>query len=516
MTNEPVTPTATPTPPEPTQDTRVLFGPPAPTRLGRSRPVDAIDLRRRDVASVLAAAVTGDLALRHLPGGNVAGTTFLLTLIVGLVVSGRATSPLTRRCLAAAAFFAVMLAVRSDPRLVVFNGLAALFLIVLAAAPPARFFDTRPIQALRNTVEATAVSFGLVFQLPAQTRAQQRQRVERGASSQTGAILRGIGIALPILVVLGLLLASADAVFASFFASTPVSFTTGFSHLVLLPIGALTMAILFRLRATDTGQKDHPRPPGIGRTEALVVLGLLDALFALFAIAQVIARSKLGETALLDGGLTHREHARQGFFQLLWVASITLGVLLSVRSTTLAWSRTSRAFRVLSLTAVGLTLVIVGVAFSRLQLYIGDNGLTPLRFYSSIFSLWIGLGFVLVAARLLDWLPDRAWMLPALVVSGLATLAILDIANPDAIIARDNLGREGRALVWHVDKLSGDGLSVVIDGLDQLDPAVRDELTTELCDDQYSRHDRSDHDGLGWNLGDRRGTQALAELCSRS
>lgn len=182
-----------------------------------------------------------------------------------------------------------------------------------------------------------------------------------------------------------------------------------------------------------------------------------------------------------------------------------------------------RAFRFLSLTAVALTLVIVGVAFSRLQRYIGDNGLTPLRFYSSVFSLWIGGGFVLVALRLFDWRPDRSWMLPTLVVSGLLTLALLDFANPEAIIARNNLDLEGRALVWHVDKLSGDGLSVVIEGLDRLNPSVRDELTAEVCRDRSQRQrcdDLQDHnsgeeqDRLTWNLGTTRGRQALTELCT--
>ncbi len=500
--------------PAPTDDNQTIFGPPAPAK---RRHVEAIALRRRDVGVVLATGIAGDLALRHLPGGNLAGSLIILTLTLGLVFVGRATASFTRRCLAGAVFFGVMLSVRSDPRLVVFNALAALILIVLAAAPPARFFDTRPIQAIRNAVEAMSVTLGLVVELPGQARAQQQQRIDNGASSQTGAILRGIVIAVPVVGVIGLLLASADAVFGSFFAVAADSSGTALGHLLLVPIGALTMGILIRLRTANTSLDDEPTAPRMGRTEALVVLALLDALFVLFTIAQVVARSDLGDAVLLDNGLDYKDHARQGFFQLLWVAGITLAVLLALRSTTFAWSQTSRAFQSLSLTAVALTIVIVGVAFSRLQLYIDDNGLTPLRFYSSVFALWIGTGFGLIALRLLGWRSDRAWMLPALALSGLVTLAGLDLANPEAIIATNNLERNERALLWHVDKLTGDGLRVVIEGLDQLDPALRLELTTDLCDDGPSRlrlrTTNEDHDRLAWNLGTSRGTDALEALC---
>ncbi|MEZ5230182.1 MAG: DUF4153 domain-containing protein [Acidimicrobiales bacterium] len=192
-------------------------------------------------------------------------------------------------------------------------------------------------------------------------------------------------------------------------------------------------------------------------------------------------------------------------------------VLLSLRSMIGETARTTRGFRVPALLAVALTYLIIAVAFTRLQLYIGDNGLTPLRFYSSVFSVWIGVGFAMVSLRLLEWRPDRAWMLPALVTSGLTTLAGLDLANPEAIIARDALARNERSVLWHVDKLSGDGIAVLVDGMGTLDPDLQIELSDTLCSVALGRRgDLIDGgDGfLDWNVGRSRGRDAVVELCA--
>ena len=68
--------------------------------------------------------------------------------------------------------------------------------------------------------------------------------------------------------------------------------------------------------------------------EAGVVLGALCALYAAFVAAQLVGVSSGSRHILESQGLTYAEYAREGFFQLLWAAAITVVVLLCVRACT--------------------------------------------------------------------------------------------------------------------------------------------------------------------------------------
>ena len=84
------------------------------------------------------------------------------------------------------------------------------------------------------------------------------------------------------------------------------------------------------------------------------------------------------------------------------MAALTLAVLLGLRALAdLDDQRARWRFLVLATTAVALTLVIVGVALSRLSLYEHAFGLTMLRLYSQVFALWIGTVFVMLAVDLI-------------------------------------------------------------------------------------------------------------------
>lgn len=500
-------------------------GPPAGATIDRTpRPLRApTDIAPRWVWAAVVAGVAADFALRRPPWNNLAGTLLVLALLGGLAVSKTITSRTSRSLLALAAVFGVLLSVRTDPRLVAANCMVIVALTLVATVRSGRLFDYRPFQALSDAVDVFVHAVSVGFEGPVELQARSARAAERRGDrpSLLGPLLRGAALAIPIVLVLGLLLGSADAVFASFFSTGSVDAGGLIAHLALFVIGASVMAVLLRLSAAGESDPVSFDAPGLGRIETLVVLVSMNVLFGLFSIAQVIAKTDSGDAVLEAAGLTYKEYARQGFFQLLWVAGITLMVLLTLRVMASGWRRDSRAFRALSLSSVGLIFVVVGVAFWRLQLYIGDDGLTPLRFYSSAFSLWVGVAFVLVAIRLLDVKADRAWMMSALFGSGVLALLALNIINPEAVIARNNLAQNESSILWHIEKLSGDGEAVIAAGIDQLDPDVRQAVTDLLCEGSPRRPIEladgtapSDGGLLSWNLGQRAAEAELADLCS--
>jgi len=500
--------------------------PPPPARPGvpveQREPYQPTELKPTWVAAAVVVGLLADQALRRPPWHNFAMSLFLVAAAAGLLASGFIQQRSARIMTLSSMVFAAMLSVRSDPRLTVFNILASLFLLFTASALAKRgsVWDYRPAQILRDSIAALVFTAETPARAPQEVSSRIRIARERGAFGNTVAILRGLIIAFPVLLVLGLLLASADAVFSSFLGGFGFGFSVGPSlgHLALVAVGAAFLAVLMRLAAQQSDRDLPDMKFRLGQTEAGVVLGGLVLLFGIFAVAQVFAMAGAGQDVLAEAGLTFKEYARQGFFQLLWVAGITLVVLLTLHAITATEGKGRAILRALHLTAVGLTGLIVAVAFGRLVLYIGDDGLTPLRFYSAAFSVWVGVAFLIAAARLLDFRADRAWLMPTLVASGLLSLLALNALNPEAIIANNNVSRDRNAITAHMEKLSGDGLSVIAQRLDELNPELRADVQTQLC----TRYAESRGGGLGldvspglldWNLGTSRGRSALAAVC---
>ncbi len=517
------------TPPPPTPGSQPARAPQlAPPFLP---PRDPIAFQRSWVIAAVVAGIAADAAFRRPPWNNVAGTLLVLALVGGLAVSGKIKTRASQVALGLAAIFGVLLSLRTDPQLVAFNMMATVALVFIATVRPQNMFDYRPLQSLRDAVESVNQGALLLNEIPREFQARKAARPDGATPSRSAALIRGLVIAGPIVLVLGFLLGSADAVFASFFTSA-FSVVNLFGHLTLAALGAATMAFLIRVAHVGPPSEAVVKTPILGKIETFVLLGSINLLFAAFAIAQLVATTDAGAATLAEQGLSYKDYARQGFFQLLWVAGITLAVLLSVRAVTISWSRNAKSFQGLGLMSVALTLVIVAVAFLRLQLYIGDDGLTPLRFYSSVFSLWVGVAFVLVALRLLNVRPNQAWTMPALFASGLAALFVLNLINPEAIMANNNLDRDDRAMLWHMEKLSGDGQAVLADGLDRLSPELRVEVEQKLCDigtapgnttraeleneirSGRAASDVSDGGWLSWNLGQRSAEAELDALCS--
>jgi hypothetical protein len=157
-------------------------------------------------------------------------------------------------------------------------------------------------------------------------------------------------------------------------------------------LGFLVMAGLFRLAASEPLDRVDGPAWRLGATEALVVLVVLDAVFASFALAQVLAAAGAANDSLRSAGVTYSEYARSGFFQLLWVSGITLVVLVVFSRISGLSERSSKVtFTLLAEIAIALTLMVVVVAFNRLSLYEEAYGFTMLRLYSHIFAVVVML-----------------------------------------------------------------------------------------------------------------------------
>jgi hypothetical protein len=305
---------------------------------------------------------------------------------------------------------------------------------------------------------------------------------------RAAAVGRGLAIATPLLLLFGALFMSADAVFAELVTNAiRFDFARIAGHIVLFSLGAWLSTGY--LRGFLTGTALPPLAPGgsmvdrgrvpalyrptLGITEVATALGALDLLFLLFVIVQF--RYLFGGDTLVQitPNLTYAEYARRGFFDLVFAVVLVVPVLLAADWLVDERSRRDAVvFRSLAGVQVGLVLAIAASAFGRLRLYHASYGLTESRFYAMVLLLWVGAVLLWLAATVLRGRRDL-FAFGAL-VSGLATIALLFVVNPDAIVARANVARMAyadapvRFDVAYATSLSADAVPVMIDALSSL------------------------------------------------
>ena len=89
-------------------------------------------------------------------------------------------------------------------------------------------------------------------------------------------------------------------------------------------------------------------------------------------------------------GVTYSSYARKGFWELVWVAVISLPLLVFAQWLVRDESPKMRGWiNKLSITLIFFIVILELSAAHRMVLYVQSYGLTELRFYSSAFMLFI-------------------------------------------------------------------------------------------------------------------------------
>lgn len=442
-----------------------------------------IRLRRQATWLSLAAAIAVGLLVDQAANAGTFGLAAALTIVVAAIalLSVGALQRTEPRLLAVlAAVFGMWLALRASPWLLWPDLLSAVGLLLLAAS----FSGIGSLLDL-GTAELTARSINAAGHLLTGISFLLRPVASMGhRASRIAPVGRGILIALPICIVLSVLLASADPVFASFFKLN-LDLSRLFTHLGLVVVGCLAMAGVLRLASAEPVDRIDGPTWRLGATEALVVVALLDAVFTAFAVAQVLAATGAAGATLRSAGVTYADYARSGFFQLLWVGGITLVLLILFnRITGLHKPEHRRAFLVLCEIAIVLTLLIVVVAFRRLSLYEDAYGFTMLRLYSHIFAGWMAVVFLLLAIEVLGLWPRRRWFVGATAISALFVLLALNVANPEAVVVGLNMSHAQVSHKFDADyltQLSSDATPAALQAAAALDPGLRGRVKAVAC-----------------------------------
>ena len=313
------------------------------------------------------------------------------------------------------------------------------------------------------------------------------------------AVVIGTSVAVPFVV----LFLTADAAFAAIADDVPRpplgSVPSRLIAFCVVLLAALGLALAARKEPAEPTSLRAFRLTGIEWALPLVVLNVL---FLAFVAVQLTVLFAAHDHVLRTSGLTYAEYARQGFWQLLAAAALTLVVVKG--ATVLAGPRSPAEqlfLRALLALLCALTIVIVASAFHRLRLYESAYGLTRLRLAAEALSLWLGgtFGLLLLVGTL-----RRATLFPRAVLAWAAAAMIsFSATNPDGRIADRNVDRwreTGRIDLDYVSGLSADA----VPALSRLPTRLRGDALGEIAEDL-----RRDEPWSSANLSRRRARDLL-------
>lgn len=321
------------------------------------------------------------------------------------------------------------------------------------------------------------------------------------------SILTGLLIAVPFIYVFGGLLVSSDARFENLIISifdmnieAALSWTWEYAVTLFFISAYLYLSLLHKNGNKAGTSQSKAELEGI---VLITVLGCINALFILYITMQ-LSYFFGGDTLIIDTkGLTYSSFARQGFWELVWIAMIAIPFLycahwLQRNNSALA----QRWFIRLSAVLLACISVIEFSALRKMYLYINAYGLTELRLYTTVFMLFLIASIVLFYRLVLR--NKSQHYLPAILCIALATIALLNIINPNKVIAQYNIGNTHNSSS-RVQELKDLGLDAIPYQLNTQD------ISPMRCSDiaYYENRLNSPYNWRKWSIADWRARKAI-------
>ncbi len=231
---------------------------------------------------------------------------------------------------------------------------------------------------------------------------------EKSTGGNGRAVLLGMVIAVPILLIILPLLSSADAGF-EYLVGNIVEFmeTHLFSFflrlLFALPVSAYLYGLVFggvtgrntewfQIKKLQETAKQVRCVPNAAVCTALAIFCLVYVLF--IGLQGTYLFSAFAGN--IPQNFTYSEYARRGFFELCQIGIWNLIILRGAGAFSKTARREHKGLSFLTAFLSVLTLVLIATAVSKLGMYISVYGLTVNRIIPMVFLIWMALVFVCV------------------------------------------------------------------------------------------------------------------------
>jgi hypothetical protein len=301
-------------------------------------------------------------------------------------------------------------------------------------------------------------------------------------------ILIGVLISVPLLVILIVLLSSADMVFGYYFDNITNIFNnidTGefIPHtIVSLVVFFYLFAYVWSFKSERKASEKVAKSPasGWGGITVITVLIALNVLYLIFTIIQFSYLYGGGKVAL-PAGFTYADYARKGFFELAAVTFINFIIVLScVKRINEDNTKLLRTANVLLTILVAFTLNMLFSANFKLTLYENAFGYTFLRVSVHLFMLLLFTLCLVVAAGI--WY-RRIPIMKSIIVITISMYTVINYMNIDGFIARKNIERfneTGKLDAYYLTSLSYEVVPYLIEARDKGDNIIKNIINGNL------------------------------------
>jgi hypothetical protein len=265
------------------------------------------------------------------------------------------------------------------------------------------------------------------------------------ASERNVPRLRGIALALPVVIIFFLLLAEADPTLRAWRAIllTALRDVAGLPRILFtLVLGTVSLGFYgIALRDHPAAAVSQPAaPPRATRTaiERSIVFGSVAALFAIYLALQ--ASYLFGNPGGRSGtGITYAEAVHRGFAEITLVATLA-GLLIVVLDRNAVRASREALVRGLGYILIGECLLLLVSAHQRLDAYETAYGYTVLRVFVHVYMAGIAASLLLLARELSGRI-DVPRLARRVAVTATVTLGVLSCWNYAAWIVRHNFDR---------------------------------------------------------------------------
>lgn len=277
-----------------------------------------------------------------------------------------------------------------------------------------------------------------------------KKEVQTGKKSIGKTIGKAILITIPIALIVIALLVSADDSFARIFKVVIKTLTNWLNNINIISlvfrIAFIFIAFLYfvcfcynlihkdgSFEKIETIKKE--KKIKLDTITMNTILTVLNLIYLVFSIMQVWAVS----THIYTDVTQYSQSARQGFFQLMIVSFINLGLILLSTANTKEESVKSKKYRkFMNIVMVGFTLVLLVVAFARMNFYQANYGYTILR----ILVYWaIITEAILMIPTVIYILKEKIKLFQWYVIILTVMYVGLNFINMDSMIAKKNVDR---------------------------------------------------------------------------
>ncbi|HBD05164.1 TPA: hypothetical protein DCZ32_01765 [Candidatus Uhrbacteria bacterium] len=262
-------------------------------------------------------------------------------------------------------------------------------------------------------------------------------------SKNTRRVIIGTVIAIVFALVFVLLFANADLVAGKLLKDmfSPDWINPAIENIIITVvvagIAAPMLGAAFWKRPSVRALSHEVRERNFG-IESLIVFIATNIVFTLFIGIQAMYFFG-GRAGIEKFGLTYAEYARTGFFQLLAASIIVAGMIWTARI--LRNKNLRVANSALQVLLVIQTIVVLVSSWMRLSLYEEAFGFTRMRLFSHYFLIVVAVILLLLLLGIIIKKISDNFLLRSMVFVFAWALIILNIMNPDLLIAKKNIER---------------------------------------------------------------------------